>query len=68
MNLILTWKKLAIGHVNGKCNLTTLPTNKHLQFINLLSDHILTMVIFYMINQIKEIFKTKKKKYNTRHV
>ena len=28
MNLIVTWKKLAIGHTNEKCNLTTIFSRK----------------------------------------
>ena len=31
MNLIVTWEKLAIGHINGKCNLTPMTTNKQIK-------------------------------------
>ena len=35
MNLIVTWKKLAIGHANGKCNLTPIITNKQMKLFSL---------------------------------
>ena len=35
MNLIVTWKKLAIGHTNGKCNLTPILTNKQMKLFSL---------------------------------
>ena len=35
MNLIVTWKKLAIGHINGKRNLTPILTNKQMKLFSL---------------------------------
>ena len=35
MNLIVTWKKLAIGHINGNCNLTPILTNKQMKLSSL---------------------------------
>ena len=43
MNLIVTWKKLAIGHTNGKCNLTPILTNKQMK---LFSPKNLTQTVF----------------------
>ena len=34
MNLIVTLKKLAIRHTNGKCNLTPILTNKQMQLFS----------------------------------
>ena len=54
MNLILTWKKLAIGHVNGKCNLTTLPTNKQMKLISL-ENQTHTVYSIYLLNSVRII-------------
>ena len=35
MNLILTWKRLAIGYINGKSNLALIPTNKQMKLSSL---------------------------------
>ena len=35
MNLILTWKRLAIGYISGKSNLALIPTNKQMKLSSL---------------------------------
>ena len=54
MNLILTWKKFAIGHVNGKYNLTTLPTSKQMKLISL-ENQTQTVYPIYLLNSVRII-------------
>ena len=52
MNLVVTWKKLAIGHINGKCNLTSILTNKQMRLSSLEN---LTQTIFpiHLLNSMR---------------
>ena len=54
MNLIVTWKKLAIGHTNGKCNLTPILTNKQMKLFSLEN---LTQTVFpiHLLNSMRII-------------
>ena len=54
MNLIVTWKKLAFGHTNGKCNLTPILTNKHMKLFSLEN---LTQTVFpiHLLNSMRII-------------
>ena len=54
MNLIVTWKKLAIGHTNGKYNLTPILTNKQMKLFSLEN---LTQTVFpiHLLNSMRII-------------
>ena len=52
MKTYMTWKKLAIGHINGKCNLTQNPTNKKVKLSSLETE---TVFPIRLINSIRTI-------------
>ena len=54
MNLIVTWKKLAIGDTNGKCNLTSILTNKQIKLFPL-ENLTQTVFPFHLLNSVRII-------------
>ena len=54
MNLTVTWKKLAIGLTNGKCNLTLILTNMQMKLFSLEN---LTQTVFHiqLLNSVRII-------------
>ena len=54
MNLIVTWKKSAIGHTNGKCSLTPILTNDQIKLFSLEN---LTQTVYpiHLLNSMKII-------------
>ena len=57
MNLIVTWKNLAIRHINGKYNLTPILTDKQMKLSSLknqtqkvFSIHLLNLVRMILLN------------------
>ena len=54
MNVIVTWKKLAIGHINGKYNLIPILTNKQMKLSSLEN---LTQTVFsiHLLNSMRTI-------------
>ena len=55
MNLIVTWKKLAIGNINGKCNLTPIPKNKQMK-LSSLENQTQTVFPIHLLNSMRIIF------------
>ena len=51
---MVTWKKLAIGNTNGKCNLTPILTNKQMKLFSLKN---LTQTVFpiHLLNSMRII-------------
>ena len=54
MNLIVTWKKLAIGQINGKCNLTQTVTNKQMK-LSSLENQTQTVFPIHLLNSMRII-------------